>query len=273
MCDASDVQGTGRLKARYLSYLILMVDESSIASNVLISAMLCSIPTIILALLARAVNADFYVSRNGSDASPGSLNQPFATLQRAQTAARGAAAQLTADLIIHVGAGNYYLETPLNLTAADSGRNGWRVRWVAESANGGVNISGGIQIVNWSRQDDQSQIWTASTPIGLESRHFYVDQEHAQRARQSLNRSWVSNVTEGYYVSNSHANFLLSTEGIEHGEIRGINSWTDRYLPIDSVGPNNTLVMAQPSFNNNLVGFDTITNPFVDHGYVPLGVM
>lgn len=234
--------------------------------------MLSPLSITVLSLLACAVEADFYVSHNGSDACSGSLGQPFATLERAQTAVREAAAPLTADLTIHVGAGSYYLEMPLNFTAADSGNNGWQVRWVAESTNGGVNVSGGIQIVNWTQQNDQSGIWTASTPLGLDSRHFYADQKHAQRARQSLNRSWISNVTDGYYVVDRRANFLLSTEGIEHGEIRGINSWTDRYLPIDSVGPNNTLVMAQPSFNNNIVGWDTITNPFFDHGYVSLDI-
>lgn len=46
-----------------------------------------------------------------------------------------------------------------------------------------------------------------------------------------------------------------------------MNSFTDRYIPIDAVGTNNTLVMAQPAFQNNIIGYDTMIHPDVDHGF------
>ena len=179
--------------------------------------------------------ASFYVSLNGSDSSDGSQTSPFATLSRAQDAVRDVNSDLTSDLYVYVSAGTYYLEEPLNFTAVDSGSNGHRIIWQGEAGHGGVNISGGIQLTNWKVHDQGKGIWVANTPIVLESRHFYIDQTHGQRARQSFNRSWLTNVTEGYQVVNKGANFLLTTPGIEHGEIRGINSFTDRYIPIDSV--------------------------------------
>jgi hypothetical protein len=71
----------------------------------------------------------------------------------------------------------------------------------------------------------------------------------------------------GYQVFNDQAQFLLTTPGIEHGEVRGINSFTDRYVPIDSIGPNNTLIMAQPAWQNNIIEYDTIIFPFADNGF------
>ena len=131
-----------------------------------------------------------------------------------------------------------------------------------------ININlGGIHLTDWKVSDAQQGIWTASTPIGLESRHFFADQQHAQRARQALNRTWLANFTNGYQVVNDKAQFLLTTAGIEYGEIRGINSFTDRYVPIDSIGPNKTLVMAQPAWQNNIIGYDTIIFPFADNGF------
>jgi hypothetical protein len=131
-----------------------------------------------------------------------------------------------------------------------------------------VNISGGVHLTDWKLSDHQNGgIWTASTPVGLESRHFFANQQHAQRARQQLNRTWLANFTGGYQIANDKAKFLLTTPGIEYGEARGINSFTDRYVPIDSVGSNDTLIMAQPAWQNNIIGYDSIIEPFFDHGF------
>lgn len=224
---------------------------------------------ILLALSLRSTVADFFVALDGNDHSSGSRDAPFATLERAQQAVRTANEDLKADLYVHVAAGTYYLDDPLNFTAADSGSNGYRVVWQGEDGYGGVNISGGLQLTDWklSQHENGGEIWTASTPIGLQSRHFYANQKHGQRARQELNRTWLGNLTEGYQVKNEKAKFLLTTPGIETGEARGINSFTDRYVPINSVGSNGTLIMAQPAWQNNIIGYDSIIEPYADHGF------
>lgn len=217
-------------------------------------------------LVVEAV-ADFYVSSNGKDTARGTVSDPFATLGRAQKAVRGVNHGLKKDLTVHIAAGTYYLDKPLTFTSLDSGSNGHRVIWKGESANGGVKISGGIQIKNWSLYDSRRGIWTAKTPVGLQSRHFYVNQNHAQRARQALSRDALTVATNGYKISDdSSAHFLLTTKGIETGEIRGINSFTDRIIPIDHAD-GSTLVMASPAFENNIIGYDTIQGPFADKGF------
>lgn len=89
-----------------------------------------------------------------------------------------------------------------------------------------------------------------------------------QRARQQIDRSSLvyANESGSYQVGNS-SKFLLTLEGIEHGEIRGVNSFTDRYTPIDSLGPNDTLIMAQPAGQNNDIGWDANSSPFHDGGF------
>jgi len=57
----------------------------------------------------------YFVSPAGDDTNPGTLEKPFATLQRAQQARR----QKHGDVFLRGGA--YYLPAPLVFTAQDSG--------------------------------------------------------------------------------------------------------------------------------------------------------
>ena len=82
--------------------------------------------TALLLLLAlSAAAADIHVSPTGSDAAgTGSAAQPYATLGRAQRAARAAlaAGPLAANLTVRLAPGVYYQSAPLRFTAADSGK-------------------------------------------------------------------------------------------------------------------------------------------------------
>jgi hypothetical protein len=66
-----------------------------------------------------ARGAQLYVSPSGNDTNPGTLEKPFATLQRAQQAARKAAGREAVAVMMR--AGTYYLPETLVLSAADSG--------------------------------------------------------------------------------------------------------------------------------------------------------
>ena len=67
---------------------------------------------------ASAAGSDIFVSPSGSDASgDGSQAKPFATLPKAQLAARKALADTVGDdVTVHLGAGKYYQSEPLVLT-------------------------------------------------------------------------------------------------------------------------------------------------------------
>ncbi|KAG5767739.1 hypothetical protein H9Q72_004503 [Fusarium xylarioides] len=218
-------------------------------------------------LLGVEATENLYVSPAGRDTARGTISDPFATLGQAQKAVRRINGKLPSDLTVHIAAGTYYLDIPLTFTSVDSGSNEHRIVWKAETTNGGVKLSGGIPVKSWSLQDPSKGIWTAKVPRGLRSRHLYVDQKHAQRARQLLDRSALSISANGYEISSdSSTSFLLTTKGIENGEIRGINSFTDRIIPIDHIS-GSTLVMASPAFQNNIMGYDTIQQPFADKGF------
>ena len=88
------------------------------------------------------LGANYYVSTTGSDSSAGTSAAAFLTLARAQVAVRLELASQTSDIYVYVADGTYELSSPLNLTAADSGQNDYKVIWQAQGSS--VNLSGGF---------------------------------------------------------------------------------------------------------------------------------
>ncbi|KUL85897.1 hypothetical protein ZTR_06409 [Talaromyces verruculosus] len=171
---------------------------------------------------------------------------------------------MTSDLYIYVGPGTYYLTAPLEFTSQDSGQNGHRVVWQAQDMTQGANISGGVPITNWTASSAGNGIYQAQAPA-FTTRHFYANQGHAQRARAQVQRSWVQQTATGLQVVNDTARYILTMPGLEHAEFHAHNSFTSRYNPITGVS-NDVIVMAQPAWNNNNIGYDTFNNPYNDHG-------
>ena len=190
---------------------------------------------------------------------------------------------MTSDLRVIVAPSTYYLQTPLNFTANDSGTNGYRVIWEAQDLVRGVNILGGyvtrftlarttrltlrrLPMTDWAVYDQAEGIFSTNVPAGIRSRHLFANQKHAQRARKPLDRSWLVPFSEGYSIADE-ASFLLALPGLDEAEIVGVNSFTHRFCPIARAGDNGTLYMKQPAFANNGNGYDTLISPFADHGF------
>ena len=128
--------------------------------------------TILLtALNLTAVPAVFYVSPGGDDGGPGTLEAPFATIQRAQAATR---ARITdgdcGDVTVYIRGGVFYLDAPLVFTPADGGDETRAVTYKAYKGEMPV-FSGGRPVTGWKRGEGDR--WTAGLPeIAAGSRHF-----------------------------------------------------------------------------------------------------
>ena len=83
----------------------------------------------------------YFVSPAGDDANPGTLQEPFTTLQRAQQAIR----QKRGDVFLR--SGTYYLPKTLVFTAQDSGTKDVPVVYQAYKNEQPV-ISGGVRLEN-----------------------------------------------------------------------------------------------------------------------------
>ena len=121
-----------------------------------------------------------YVSPTGSDTSPGTLDQPVATLGHAQALARAAAP--AGPVTICLRGGVYYLAAPLLFTAADSGRPQAPVAYQAYQDEQPV-ISGGVRLQNLAWKPYRNGIMQTPVPAGLDTDQLFVNGQRQILAR------------------------------------------------------------------------------------------
>lgn len=153
----------------------------------------------------------YYVAPDGNDANPGTLEQPFATLQRARDAARAVREHVPTDLkwrdqtqtgrnadlliteppmperpavTIRLRGGAYRLQEPLSLSATDGGTREHPVLWEAYEDEVPV-VKGSVTVTGWEEWKDG--IWRAPLPDGV-NRHFTTRELFYRGQRQTRSR-------------------------------------------------------------------------------------
>lgn len=209
-----------------------------------------------------------YVSPTGDDSAPGTERSP-ASLKGAVELVRSLNDDMQSDIDVLLADGTYRLEAPIQLTAADSGSNGFTVRWMAADGAHPI-LSGSSRVTGWTLVDPVKGIYAAQVPDGSATRNLYVNGASAQRARTKFARPESSAFTTSGLTMTSQMEFLrgLTAQQLTDVEIRGLNSFTDRYSRVDSIGEDGaTLLMNQPAWVNNTWGWDHLAQPFHEGGF------
>ena len=114
---------------------------------------------------------ELFVAPGGDDANPGTYARPFATLQRAQQAARGV--RDDEPVAVCLREGTYYLPETLVFTSADSGTPAAPVVYQA-CDNERAIISGGLRLdLKWEPYRDG--IMQTKVPAGLVTDQLFVN--------------------------------------------------------------------------------------------------
>ena len=124
--------------------------------------------------------ANYFVSPGGADTNPGTLEQPFATLQRAQQAARLAKGRQPVTVFLREG--TYYLPETLTFTAVDSGAQAAPVAYEAYQQEQAV-ISGGARLKNLKWEPHRDGIMKAQVPEAFATDQLFVNGERQPLAR------------------------------------------------------------------------------------------
>jgi hypothetical protein len=151
--------------------------------------------------------------------------------------------------------GVYRLNAPLRFTAADGGQNGYVVRWTAQDGAHPI-ISGGNPITGWKLADPQRGIWSADIPRGADPRQLWVGGHMAPRAIVRAPRSAFQFHDWGIEITDPAWRFLANLSDQHRLEVESTGWFTDRHAMVDHVD-GNRIVMQQPGWRNNLVGYDT----------------
>lgn len=198
------------------------------------------------------------VSPQGSDTAAGSPDAPLLTLERAQAAVRTANADR--DVTVELADGMYRLASPLVFTSLDGGRNGHHVTWLA-AENAHPVVSGATPVTGWKLFDRQRQIYVADTPVGLDSRQLWVNDALAPRTAIEIPRADVEFTAQGIVLKDARYDYLTKLPDQHRLEVDATGFFTKRVSPVMRI-EGHTLVLAQPAWNNNLWGYDTIGKPF-----------
>jgi hypothetical protein len=212
---------------------------------------------------APAPGAVIEVAASGShDASAAGARAPdlyrAASLYAAQVLAGRLAARQ--DVTIELGPGTYRLPRPLVFSASDSGRNGHTITWQARPGAHPV-ISGAKRVTQWRSYDASRNIWVANVGKGSDSLQLYVNGQEAPRAAIALPRSDVTFTATGLTINNSSLAYLANLPDQNQIELESVDSFTDRYSPVQSIS-GNTITMQQPAWANNNWGYDVLAQPF-----------
>jgi hypothetical protein len=147
---------------------------------------------------------------------------------------------MSKDIIVELADGVYQLASPLQLGVADSGTNGYNVRYVATAGAQPV-LSGGLTIQNWTLHDSQKNIYQAAVPAGFNTRQLYVNGVRAQRARMLLLAPTPGAATLGGGATGSSTGYQVSivgmTEWTNVQDIEAVMSayWQQNRCPLQSV--------------------------------------
>jgi len=128
---------------------------------------------------------EFHVAPQGNDTHTGTLAQPFASVQRAQTAVRHVIQSgLQEDVTVFLRGGTYRLECILRFDPRDSGTGAHSVTYAAYPGQTPV-LSGGRVITGW--RPGQGGRWTVTLPAVKKGkwwfRQLYADGQRLARGR------------------------------------------------------------------------------------------
>ncbi|SFK24509.1 right-handed parallel beta-helix repeat-containing protein [Caulobacter sp. UNC279MFTsu5.1] len=199
----------------------------------------------------------FEVSPRGSDTGNGSSARPFASLERAQAAVRGVNA--SHSVTVRLADGVYRLGAPLRFSEADGGQNGYVVRWEAVAGARPV-ISGGVPVAGWRIADARRNIWVADIPRGADPRQLWVNDRPARRAEVEAPRRAFAFHDWGIQIVDPAWRFLAEIPDQDRMEVENTGFFTDRRARVESIH-GDRIVLAQPGWRNNLIGYDTFARP------------
>ncbi len=120
-----------------------------------------------------ATGTVFYVAPTGADTADGSKDTPFATLKAAQMAAR----EVEGPVTLYLREGTYFMEEPLELTAADKGLT------IAAYGEEEVTLSGAKELTGLTWTTHSGKILVAQTEAGLGIDQLFVNRQNQVLAR------------------------------------------------------------------------------------------
>ncbi|SHM59221.1 carbohydrate-binding protein [Ruminococcus flavefaciens] len=125
---------------------------------------------------AAGTQAVFFVAPDGSDSGDGSVEAPFATLEKARDEVRKINGSMTGDIVVYLRGGDYRVTKPVEFDTRDSGTGGFTIRYEAYGDEEPV-INGAQKVTGWTKFNDK--LWSAPLDRDIKLRNLYVNDRRA----------------------------------------------------------------------------------------------
>jgi hypothetical protein len=193
----------------------------------------------------------FYVATTGSDANPGTLEQPFATIARARDVVRERQQDLRGpNISVLIRDGRYELAEPLRFGPEDGGRPDLPICYAAVEGEE-VVLTGGQRITGWKKGEGET--WTAEVPDVKTSawsfNELFVDGQRRPRARHPnagylrVDKPGPDNRTSFTFKPGD----LKSIADLTDAELVFLHDWSVSRVPIASIDePAHAVRLAAP---------------------------
>ena len=200
-------------------------------------------------------SADFFVAPDGDDTNTGTIEQPFATLERARDAIRERLAVTDTTLTVMLRGGRYYLDKPVRFSAGDSPSGDARVVY-REYPGETPTLIGGTRITNWESAGDS--LFKAHV-TGDEFHQLFEDGKRADKARHP-NKGYL--LTGSGEVDKPATQFMYADGDLpEWSDIRGMQvflwpgwDWFSATVPVADIDRDrHVITLAGPTHAANIM--------------------
>ncbi len=127
----------------------------------------------------RTLFREFFVSPSGSDASAGTSDKPFQSLEKARQAVRATIPGMTGDLAVTIRGGSYPVRSTIIFGPEDSATGSHRIIYRAAKGETPV-FTGGVPVTGWKLHKDG--IWKAPLNRDAKLRALYIGNARAVMA-------------------------------------------------------------------------------------------
>jgi len=178
---------------------------------------------------AQNIEADFYIAPNGNDLHPGTIEQPFATFERAQIAVRDKLKSvIQRDIVVFVRGGVYNLEKPLIFKSDDGGTENISITYSAYPDEKPI-LSGGKQITGWRKQ--KNNLWITNLAEVKSGqwwfRQLFADGQRLPRGRYPNNGLLtIKSVSDDVKKIQFEENISLKNPDSQMAEVVVIQNWS-----------------------------------------------
>ncbi|WDE96467.1 right-handed parallel beta-helix repeat-containing protein [Lentisphaera profundi] len=126
---------------------------------------------------------DYFISPQGSESQPGTLEKPFANLEQARDAIRGLSLkEKQEDITVYLRGGTYQLKKTFLLNTQDSALDGFKITYSAYKNEVPV-LSSAVKITGWKKSSAIShlnekahgQVWEADIPTSIKNPRVLFD--------------------------------------------------------------------------------------------------